>query len=44
VRLTFDHWVLDGLTAAAALADLEGVLHGELLRELNAPAVAARAA
>jgi hypothetical protein len=42
--LTFDHRVLDGLTAAAALADLEGVLHGELLRELNALAATAGAA
>ncbi len=33
VRLSFDHRVLDGATAAGALADLEAVLHGDLLRE-----------
>ncbi|HVK19252.1 MAG TPA: hypothetical protein VM533_20125 [Fimbriiglobus sp.] len=44
VRLTFDHRVLDGLTAAAALADLEGVLRGEMVRELTAPAVGVEAA
>jgi hypothetical protein len=33
MRLSFDHRVLDGVTAAQALADLEGVLLGEMLRE-----------
>lgn len=33
MRLSFDHRVLDGVTAARALADLEGVLLGEILRE-----------
>jgi hypothetical protein len=33
MRLSFDHRVLDGVTAARGLADLEGVLLGELLRE-----------
>lgn len=33
MRLTFDHRVLDGATAAQALADLEGVLLGEILQE-----------
>jgi hypothetical protein len=37
VRLGFDHRVLDGLTAAHALADLEEALRSELLREVNAP-------
>lgn len=44
VRLTFDHRVLDGLTAATALAELEGVLRGEMVRELNALAPSAGAA
>jgi hypothetical protein len=34
VRLTYDHRVLDGGTAARALADLEEVLHGPILDEL----------
>jgi hypothetical protein len=33
MRLSFDHRVLDGVTAARGLADLEGALLGELLRE-----------
>lgn len=33
MRLSFDHRVLDGVTAARGLADLEGVLLGEMLRE-----------
>ncbi len=47
VRLNFDHRVLDGLTAAAALADLEAALRGEVLRELEelaGPGTAAGAA
>jgi hypothetical protein len=44
VRLTFDHRVLDGLTAATALAGLEGVFRGEMVRELNTLAAAADAA
>jgi hypothetical protein len=43
VRLTFDHRVLDGGTAARALADLEQVLRGELLGELRGLAGAAAA-
>lgn len=35
VHLHFDHRVLDGLTAANALAELERTLTGELLRELS---------
>jgi hypothetical protein len=34
MRLTFDHRVLDGLAGAQALADMEVVLHGEILDEL----------
>jgi hypothetical protein len=34
VRLTYDHRVLDGGTAARALAELEGVLNGALLDEV----------
>ena len=34
VRLTYDHRVLDGGTAARALAELEGVLNGELFDEV----------
>lgn len=33
MRLSFDHRVLDGTTAARVLADLEGVLLGEVLQE-----------
>lgn len=33
MRLSFDHRVLDGVTAAQVLADLEGVLLGEMVRE-----------
>jgi hypothetical protein len=36
MRLSFDHRVLDGVTAALALADLEKVLLGEILRECTA--------
>lgn len=35
MRLSFDHRVLDGAAAAHALADLEGVLLGEILRECS---------
>jgi 2-oxoacid dehydrogenases acyltransferase (catalytic domain) len=35
VRLTFDHRVLDGATAARALADMESVLQSEILSELR---------
>jgi hypothetical protein len=35
VRLTFDHRVMDGGTAARALAELEGVLNGELFDEVS---------
>lgn len=35
VRITFDHRTLDGATAAHALARLEQVLNGPILRELN---------
>ena len=34
VRLTFDHRVLDGATAARVLDDLEQVLSGEILQEV----------
>ena len=33
MRLSFDHRVLDGATAAVALADMEGVLHEEITQE-----------
>lgn len=33
MRLSFDHRVLDGVTAAQALADLEGILLGEMVLE-----------
>jgi hypothetical protein len=42
VRLTYDHRVLDGGTAARALAELEEVLHTTILDEVRA--LAARAA
>jgi hypothetical protein len=35
VRLTYDHRVLDGGTAARALADVEEVMNGAILAELN---------
>ena len=35
VRLTYDHRVLDGATIARALADLDRVLHHEILAELR---------
>jgi hypothetical protein len=35
VRLVYDHRVLDGATIARALADLERVLHHEILAELR---------
>jgi hypothetical protein len=38
MRLTFDHRVLDGTTAARALTDLESVLLGEILRECSGAA------
>lgn len=38
MRLSFDHRVLDGATAAQALADLEKVLLGETLRECTGSA------
>lgn len=44
LRLTFDHRVLDGATAARALVELEDVLHGHILDELRqaaAPRLAA---
>jgi hypothetical protein len=44
VRLVFDHRVLDGASAARALAELEQVLLGEVLAELqSAPAPLRRA-
>ena len=33
MRLSFDHRVLDGATAAVALADMEGILHDEITQE-----------
>jgi pyruvate/2-oxoglutarate dehydrogenase complex dihydrolipoamide acyltransferase (E2) component len=44
VRITFDHRVLDGATAARALARLEQVLNGPILRELNDSAAHPRVA
>jgi hypothetical protein len=41
LRLTFDHRVFDGGTAARALTALERVLNGSILDELRAPAAAA---
>jgi hypothetical protein len=38
MRLSFDHRVLDGVTAALALADLENVLLGEILHECTGTA------
>jgi hypothetical protein len=35
VRLTYDHRVLDGGTAARALADMEAAMNGPILAELN---------
>jgi hypothetical protein len=35
VRLTFDHRVMDGATAARTLVELEHVLHGPILTELH---------
>jgi hypothetical protein len=35
VRLVYDHRVLDGALIARALADLERVLHHEILVELR---------
>ncbi len=43
VRITYDHRVLDGGTVARALADLEEVLKGQVLAELNSMATAAAA-
>jgi len=36
VRITFDHRVMDGVTVARAMEHMEGVLNGQLLRELEA--------
>jgi hypothetical protein len=44
VRLTFDHRVLDGATAARALAALESVLNDSILKELISLARTNRAA
>ncbi len=38
MRLSFDHRVMDGTTAAEALVDLEGVLLGPILQECTGPA------
>jgi hypothetical protein len=38
VRIAYDHRVLDGATMARAMADLEEVLHSEILAELRAGA------
>jgi hypothetical protein len=35
VRLTYDHRVMDGAPVARALAELEDVLHSEILFELR---------
>jgi hypothetical protein len=35
IRLFFDHRVLDGMLAAAALKDLEAILHGPIAEELR---------
>jgi hypothetical protein len=40
VRLTYDHRVLDGGTAARALADIEEAMNGPILAELNGMALA----
>lgn len=37
LRITFDHRVMDGGTVAAALAELERVLSGQLAEELTGP-------
>ena len=39
VRLSIDHRVLDGATAARALSEMEDVLGCEILDELRRPAV-----
>jgi pyruvate/2-oxoglutarate dehydrogenase complex dihydrolipoamide acyltransferase (E2) component len=41
MRLTFDHRVIDGATAARALVELESALLGEILAELRTMAHAA---
>jgi hypothetical protein len=41
VRITFDHRVMDGATAARILADLESVLTGPIVKELTGSHVAA---
>jgi hypothetical protein len=41
MRITFDHRVMDGATAARILADLETVLTGQIVRELSWSYVAA---
>jgi hypothetical protein len=43
MRLTFDHRVLDGATAARALVALENVLRGPILQELRVPKPSAAA-
>jgi hypothetical protein len=43
VRLTYDHRVLDGGTAARALADVEAAMNGKILAELKDMATAAAA-
>jgi hypothetical protein len=42
MRLSFDHRVLDGATAAGALADLEEVLLGEMIHECTGSALVDR--
>ncbi len=44
MRLTFDHRVLDGVTAARVLVGLERALQNEILVEVQALGSAARAA
>jgi hypothetical protein len=44
VRLTFDHRVLDGATAARALSRMEAVLNGEVLEEHGGSAAPVRSA
>jgi hypothetical protein len=43
VRLTYDHRVLDGGTAARALADVETAMNGMILAELKGMVTAAAA-
>jgi pyruvate/2-oxoglutarate dehydrogenase complex dihydrolipoamide acyltransferase (E2) component len=37
VRLTWDHRVFDGATAARALTDFEQILTREMVREIEGP-------